>query len=83
MLTGRPVQTNKPVTVETHTQMPQNFIPHKSQEMKGYQTGSDGSYSVQTGLLTGEGESEAQRKASVLHPHVVQEVRNTLNYVVK
>ena len=51
--------------------------------MKGYQTGSDGSYSVQTGLLAGEGEGEAQRKTGVLHPHVVQEVRNTLNYVVK
>ena len=40
-------------------------------------------HSVQTGLLAGEGEGEAKGKTSVLHPHVVQEVTDTLHYVVK
>lgn len=41
------------------------------------------SYSVQAGLLTGEGESESQRKTSVLHAHVVEEVTDTLYDVIK
>ena len=40
-------------------------------------------HSVQTGLSAGEGEGEAQRKASVLHPHVVQEVTDALHDVIK
>lgn len=41
------------------------------------------SYSVQAGLFTGEGEGEAQRKTSVLHAHVVEEVTDTLHDVIK
>lgn len=41
------------------------------------------SYSVQAGLLTGEGEGESQRKTRVLHAHVVEEVADTLHYVIK
>lgn len=41
------------------------------------------SYSVQAGLLTGEGEGESQRKTGVLHAHVVKEVADTLHYMIK
>lgn len=41
------------------------------------------SYSIQAGLFTGEGESEAQRKTSVLHAHVVEEVTDTMHDVIK
>lgn len=40
-------------------------------------------HSVQAGLSAGEREGEAQRKRSVLHAHVVQEVADALNNVVK
>lgn len=40
-------------------------------------------HSVQTGLSAGEREGEAQRKAGVLHPHVVQEVADALHDVIK
>lgn len=39
--------------------------------------------SIQAGLSAGEWEGEAQRKTSILHPHVVQEVTDTLHYVIK
>lgn len=40
-------------------------------------------HSVQALLPAGERESEAQRKSSVLHAHVVQEVTDTLHNVIK
>lgn len=40
-------------------------------------------HSIQAGLSAREGESEAQREASVLHAHVVQEVADTLHNVIK
>lgn len=42
-----------------------------------------GTHSVQAGLLAGEREGEAERKRSVLHAHVVQEVADALNNVIK
>lgn len=40
-------------------------------------------YIIKSCLVTGEGEGEAGGKMSVLHPHVVQEVANTLSYMIK
>lgn len=40
-------------------------------------------YLINTCLTAWEREGEAKRQASVLHPHIVQEIRDTLNYVVK
>lgn len=40
-------------------------------------------YLINTCLAAWEREGEAKRQTSVLHPHIVQEIRDTLNYVVK
>lgn len=40
-------------------------------------------YSVNSSLLAGEREGKARGKVSVLHPHVVQEVTDTLHNVIK
>lgn len=40
-------------------------------------------HSIQAGLSAGEREGEAQRKTSILHAHVVQEVTDTLHNVIK
>lgn len=40
-------------------------------------------YSVNSSLLAGEREGKARGKVSVLHPHVVQEVTDTLSYMIK
>lgn len=40
-------------------------------------------HSIQAGLSAREGEGEAQRKTSVLHPHVVQEVTDALHNVIE
>ena len=43
----------------------------------------DHTHSVKAGLSAGEREGEAQRKTSVLHPHVVQEITDALHNVIK
>lgn len=40
-------------------------------------------YGVNSCLFAGKREGEACRKVSVLHPHVVQEVTNTICYMIK
>lgn len=40
-------------------------------------------YSVNSSLLAGEREGKASGKVSVLHPHVVQEVADTLSYMIE
>lgn len=40
-------------------------------------------YLINTCLTAWEREGEAKRQTSVLYSHIVQEIRDTLNYVVK